>query len=144
MSVSKLKDQRGFSVMDLMVWAGVVVVLLGIIGTAAVFFNRWKVKEEYANEFKMIESGLAAYFQSTYKYPPSGWSWDTNGAYVPQRVVNKGWQYQCSNNQITITTPPITQTQVFSQIYNTFQARCDSASQNGSSLTCTLYNKPCS
>lgn len=140
----KRSSEAGFSVMDLLIWGMVVAAIMGVLGLAAVYFMKWKERETIISELRMIETGLDSYYQNVYHYPSgSGWAWNTNGAFVPQEIINKGWQYQCSSNTITITTPPIGDQKVIGQLIGEFQSKCDNAGVSGNSLVCQLNNKPC-
>lgn len=141
---TKRKREAGFSVMDLLIWGGVVAVILGILGVASVYFTKWKEKQTVMSEFRIITTGLDSYYQNTYRYPSgTGWSWNTNNAFIPSEVVNKGWQYSCSGNTITITSPNIPDQKIIGQLITDFQSKCDNAGVQGNQIVCQLVNKPC-
>ena len=144
-SVRKQRSsEAGFSVMDILIWSAIVGVIAGFLGVGFVYFTKWKERQTVINELRMITTGLDSYYQNFYRYPSgSGWGWNTNNAFVPQEVINKGWQYQCSGNTITLTTPPIPDQKVIGQLLGEFQTKCDNSGVSGNSLVCQLNNKPC-
>ena len=138
------KNQAGFSVMDLLIWGAVVTVILGVLGLSFTYFTKWKERETIISELRMIQTGLDSYYQNVYQYPSGrGWGWNTNNAFVPLEIINKGWDYSCTGNTITITTPPISDQKVIGQLIGEFQSKCDNAGISGDSLVCQLVNKPC-
>ncbi len=143
-ALSLWKNQRGFSVADLLIWGAVVGVMLTIIGVASIYFSKWKEKQVVSSEFNIILTGLDTYRQETFQYPSgTGWTWNVNNAYVPAEIVNKGWQYSCSSNTITITTPPIANAKILAQIANEFSKKCDNSGTSGNTVVCQLVDKPC-
>jgi len=118
--------------------------VLGLIGAAYYQFNITRQKTSLINSFNALLSGLNSYYSSNQKYPAgSGWSWNSGYAYVPPNIQNGGWQYSCNSNTITITTPPIDNAKVRTQVLQYFQSKCDAASTSGNSAVCTLYNRVC-
>ena len=139
-----MRNEKGFSVADLLVWGAVVGVMLTIIGIASIYFSKWREKQAIMSEYSMILTGLDTYRQDTLRYPSgSGWGWNTNNAYVPSEVINRGWQYSCSGNTITITTPAITNSKILASVANELSYKCDSVSTSGNSVVCQLNNRPC-
>ena len=145
---------KGFSVIDLLVWGGVIAVILGFIVVAGSYFTTWKSKQSYLADFRMIKQGLDSYYQTSYLYPDgdagdnNGWTWDidANYAYVPQKIIYRGWVYQCDadNRRITIATPPIDNDKVRNAVYQEFKNQCNEAGiTDDNRVYCTLYDKPC-
>lgn len=120
-------------------------IVIGIV--AFVFFQVIKPKldaNSYAGDLQVIEQGLASYYSAYHKYPAgSGWSWDTNYAYVPQAVINKGWQYSCNSGTITIISPAITDAKTRELVRAKASSLCDNAQVNNNNVVCSLYNRPC-
>ena len=146
--------KAGFSTIDLLVWGSVVAVFLAFIAGAVYYLSAWKSKQSYLNDFKLIMTGLSGYYQTAYYYPGGdptsngGWDWDINAnyAYIPQKVIARGWQYACDsdNRRITIATPPIDSAKVRSSIYEEFRHNCNEAGiTDDNRVYCTLYDKPC-
>jgi hypothetical protein len=148
------EEKKGFSVVDLLIWGTVVAGILGFLALAISYLSVWKSKNSYLSDFKMILQGLDSYYQTAYYYPggspdtDGGWDWDINSnyAYIPQRILARGWQYECDkdNRRITIYTPAISNKKVLSGIYDEFRHNCDEAGVTSDNRAyCTLYDKPC-
>jgi len=143
-----IRNNKGFSTMDLIIWAFVVSAFLAFIGGAFFYLKKWSAKREILNEFVLINQGLANYYSSAMHYPTSGWDWDANAnyAYVPQNIIVKGWNYVCdqANQRIAVITPPIEDNKVRSMVYEALHQRCDDvqAADNGG-LACIMYDKVC-
>jgi len=147
-------ERGGFSTIDLLVWGSVVAVFLAFIAGAIYYLSAWKSKQSYLSDFKLIMTGLSGYYQTAYYYPGGdpasngGWDWDINAnyAYIPQKIIARGWVYACdsANRRITIATPPIDDTRVRSSIYEEFKNNCNEAGiTDDNRVYCTLYDKPC-
>ncbi|MBX6424195.1 hypothetical protein [Thermosulfurimonas sp. F29] len=153
MLTAKCRDGRkrgrkrccGFSVFDILVWIFLVASFVAIIFNVVwPRVQAWKIKSTISSEFSAIMAGLENYYQSNYAYPAgNGWGWNVNEAYVPQDVINKGWQYQCAANTMVITTPPITSAKARTALAAEFQRPCDAVFQSGTSLVCQLNDRPC-
>jgi hypothetical protein len=124
---------------------GIIAFVIGIL--IYIFFTQIRpmiVGYQYSSQLSSIINGLNSYYSNYHKYPAgSGWSWNTNYAYVPQDIIQSGWQYQCQSNTITITSPQIGNAKVLERLRGSATSQCDSASINNNRVVCTLFNKPC-
>ena len=124
---------------------GVIVFVIGII--VAVFFLNIKPKLDangYISDLQTILQGLNTYYSGYHKYPKgSGWTWNTNNAYISPDIVNKGWQYSCQDSTIKITTPAIASDKVRTLVQGGFSSICDSVTVSGDKVVCQLNNRPC-
>jgi len=142
----KLNDRKrkGLTAMELVLYVLAFVFVLSIIGGAFYMYNLWRQKTALVNGFNTIMAGLTSYYASNQKYPAvDGWGWDADNSYVPPFITNGGWNYRCNANTITITTPPIPNGKVRTQVLQYFQSKCDAASLNGNRAVCTLNNRVC-
>lgn len=136
--------KAGITAMEFILYLAVFLFVLALIGGAYYYFNIVKQKASIINDFNALLGGLNSYYSSNQKYPAgSGWAWNNGYAYVAPNIQNGGWQYSCNSNTITITTPPIDNPKVRTQVLQYFQSKCDAASTSGNSAVCTLYNRVC-
>jgi hypothetical protein len=123
---------------------GIVAFVIGII-IFVIFQLRPMIEGyQYSSQLSTIINGLNSYYSNYHKYPAgNGWDWNTNYAYVPQDIIQSGWQYQCQSNTITITSPQIGNAKVLERVKGSATSQCDNAKINNNRVVCTLYNKPC-
>ena len=142
------KGKRAITMLDFIIY----VIIIGSILAALFFILKPKAETvTQANviktEYNTLMSGLKGYFSDNNVYPPSGWSWNTNNAYVNQDLINRGWNYQCSNDTIKITTPHIKNPKVLVKIYNTvnhsLKGTGATVSKNGDQLVIQIPDSPC-
>jgi len=144
----ELKRSNRGALEDVVAILGKLLIILIIIGivVGAIF---WTVKPKlqansYVSDLNRVISGVEEYKSAYGKYPAgTGWSWNTNNAFVSEDIVNSGWQYSCSSNTIKITTPPINDAKVRTLVQAKFNSECDSVSTQGNSVVCQLNNRPC-
>jgi type II secretory pathway pseudopilin PulG len=140
----------GLAVLDFIIYTVIIGAILAVLffvlkptATNAVEANAIK------NEYSAIQTGLQQYYSDVHKYPKSGWTWNQDNAYVPEDVVNHGWNYECSNNQITLTTPEINNPKILVKAFNNLNKVVKdenpnaSVAKNGNKLVVTLPDKVC-
>lgn len=95
------------------------------------------------SEYTSILQGLNQYYSNNYQYPKaSGWSWDSANTYILPAIKNKGWNYSCTGNTITITTPSV-DPKTQQRLDQAFAKNASSVKLSGSKVAVTLDNKPC-
>lgn len=125
-------------------WSIIVVVIAIVIGGIYIAVKPKIEAGSYTSDLQRILTGLEEYKSAYGRYPAgTGWSWNTNNAFVSQDIVNSGWQYACSSNTIKIKTPPINNTKIRTLVQAKFNSECDSVSTSGYSVVCQLNNRPC-
>ncbi len=139
------KFQRGMTIWDILIWGGIVALVAGIIFfVAKPKIDEFKIATTIKSELLQISQGLSNYQGNNYRYPSgTGWAWNAGGLYVPQEVVNKGWQYSCSGGVITVTTPAIQKPNIRVKIQQQFQTSCDAVNVVGSAVQCIWRDRPC-
>ena len=136
--------KKAITAMELILYVLAFVFVLSVIGGAFYMYNIWRQKTDILNGFNTIIAGLTSYYSSNQRYPAaSDWSWDAGNSYIPPYITNGGWSYSCASNTMTITTPPIQNAKVRTQVLQYFQSKCDAASLSGNRAVCTLYNRVC-
>jgi hypothetical protein len=143
--------KKGQSIAEILIWAVIAAFVLALVGIGAYYFMFWRPAQSYINDFKMIQLGLDSYYQSAYAYPAAsgdngfGWNDNSNYAYVPKKVEDRGWLYACdaASRQITLETPEISSDKVRSLVYQEFNHQCNEAGYDGNRVYCVLYDRPC-
>jgi hypothetical protein len=99
---------------------------------------------QYSSQLSAIISGLNSYASNYRKYPyGSGWDWNTDYAYISRDILESGWDYQCQDNKITITSPQLLNPKVLERVKGSATSQCDEVKVEGKRVECILYNKPC-
>jgi hypothetical protein len=140
--------QKGMALADIFSQLGTWAIIGVVIGIAIfVYFVVLKPRldaNSFATDLQTIIQGLQTYYSAYHKFPKgSGWSWNTNYAYIPADPIQRGWQYSCSSATITITSPTIRNTKVLELVKAKASNICDKVSVSSNKVVCTLYNKPC-
>jgi hypothetical protein len=141
--------KKGVTLIDFLLYAGIIAVILGVL--LMVIFPKANLimqKDKYKSNFNVIVTGLKDYYGDNNYYPAgSGWSWNQDNAYVAQKIIDNGWQYKCSSNAITLTTPVINNKKVLvgiaANLKNIAQANDGDAALNGNQVEVTLKDKVC-
>jgi len=147
---SQTKDmKKGFTLIEALIVISVFLVIIGI----ALFviypkINLGKEKIAISSQYQTIMNGLDSYYSDNNQYPAgSDWSWNTDSTYVPASIIAKGWQYQCSDNTITLETPSISNNKLKVSLENTFKTQVSqnggSVSLDGNKVKIVIPDKPC-
>jgi type II secretory pathway pseudopilin PulG len=143
--------KKGMALIDLILTIGAIAIIVGAL--VLILFPKVKTminKNEYKNDFNIILSGLKDYYGDNSYYPGGeGWEWNKDNAYVPQEIIDKGWDYKCDSDSktITITTPNINDKKILVGIAlslkNITQKNNGDASIDGKKVKVELYDKIC-
>ena len=144
------EKRKAFTLIEL-----IVVLIIAMSLMAALFFVLKPTAEnaiqgnDIKSEYRAIENALSQYYSNTNKYPKSGWNWNQENAYLPQDVIDKGWQYECSNNEVIITTPSINNPKVRVKVYKSLNKEAKNINpnatvgQSGDKLVITIPDRIC-
>ena len=141
--------RKGMAVVDFVL--AVALIAMVIAGIMIVVYPKAKAmlyKKDLINQYQVIQTGLDSYYSDTNFYPSgSGWTWNSNNAYVPQDVVAKGWDYSCNSNTITLETPAISNKKILTSLETQLQSSVSknngSVAEDGNRIKITIPDKPC-
>lgn len=148
-NAKKIKTRKGFISFDFILTIGLIaLVLSGILLVLLPKAKEMIAKRNIVNTYQTIQSGLSSYYSDTNFYPGgSGWTWNTNNAYIPQDIINKGWSYSCASNTMTIETPAISNPKVRTSVENQLNTMVSknngSATLDGNKVKITIPDTPC-
>lgn len=97
----------------------------------------------FKSEYSIIMQSLDNYYSNNYQYPnANGWGWDNANTYISQDIKNKGWNYVCAGNTITLTTPSL-DPKTLQRLNESFAKNANGVATAGTTLKVTINNKPC-